>query len=134
MNLVDVYRTADGKSFLYELLKERTPDVNISHRDLPSWDEHLAFIASKPYTAWYIINERGFHAGAVYLSKNDEVGIFVSQEWQGDGLARKAIEDLMLRHSRPRYLANMNPANKPSHALFSSMGFKHIQNTYELLP
>ena len=41
--------------FLYELLKEREPSTNISHRKLPTFSEHLNFVLSKPYSKWYII-------------------------------------------------------------------------------
>ena len=30
--------------FLYNLLKEREGHVNISHKSLPEWNEHLEFI------------------------------------------------------------------------------------------
>ncbi len=36
-------------------MSERSADVNISHREMPSWDAHLEFIRRKPYTAWYLI-------------------------------------------------------------------------------
>ena len=42
-----------------------------------------------------------------------------------------AIMKLMRRHPRPRYVANINPGNSDLTAVFSKLGFKHIQNTYE---
>ena len=38
----------------------------------------------------------------------------------------------MKRHPRKRFLANVNPRNKKSIAMFEAMGFRHLQNTYEL--
>ena len=36
-------RDSDGE-FLFELLKERDPRANISHKKMPSYDEHIKFI------------------------------------------------------------------------------------------
>ena len=41
--------------FLYELLSERNPNANISHKKLPTYKQHVKFVMSKPYFKWYII-------------------------------------------------------------------------------
>ena len=46
--------------FLYDLLKERDPKSNISHKKMPTFLQHKKFIKSGPYSKWYI----------VYLNKN----------------------------------------------------------------
>lgn len=43
--------------FLYQLLKLRKPLENISHKNMPSYNEHTKFVKSKPYQKWYIIFE-----------------------------------------------------------------------------
>ena len=60
-------RDSDGE-FLFELLKERDPRANISHKKMPSYDEHIKFIKSKPYTRWYIILKSKERVGSIYLS------------------------------------------------------------------
>ncbi len=35
--------------FLYDLLFERPSYANISHKEMPTYDAHCAFIKSKPY-------------------------------------------------------------------------------------
>ena len=55
MKLIDVYASPEAARVLYELLAERNPEQNISHKAMPSFDEHCAFVASKPYQAWYLI-------------------------------------------------------------------------------
>ena len=45
----------DDFKFLFELLKERDPKANISHKKMPSYATHVKFIKSKPYTKWYVI-------------------------------------------------------------------------------
>lgn len=131
MRLADVYET-DSALPLYELLEDRPEEANISHREMPTWDEHISFIESRPYEAWYlIVGEVPDILGTVYLTKNDEIGISLFSRYRGAGLAKGAISLLMEKHPRDRYLANINPRNAHSIRMFESMGFRHIQNTYE---
>ena len=67
--------------FLYDLLKYRDENSNISHKKMPSYNEHLKFVKSKPYTKWYIILKSKDRIGSIYLSKNDEIGIFLSKKF-----------------------------------------------------
>jgi RimJ/RimL family protein N-acetyltransferase len=132
MKLIDVYKAPDAAEFLYTLLEERTPEQSISHRKMPPWRGHVRFFKSRPYRAWYLIKTRGEFVGAVYLSRADEIGIFVLRKFQGSGLGPKAVHALMKAHPRRRYLANVNPANKASDGMFRRLGFSHLQTTYEL--
>lgn len=127
--------TMDDASFLYDLLKERTPEQSISHRAMPPYDKHVDFIASNPYSVWYVI-EAGHKipVGAVYLTKSDEIGIFVLKAFQKNGFGEQAVRDLMKMHKRKRYLANVNPLNAASQKLFQKMGFNLIQFTFEHEP
>lgn len=131
MRLVDVYDAPEAPALLYRLMEERTPVVNISHRALPDWDAHLAFVAAHPYDAWYLIEAEDEYVGAIYLSKTSEIGVFVLAAHRGHGHGKRAIEMLMDKHPRERFLANINPANTRSIEFFRSLGFQHIQNTYE---
>jgi RimJ/RimL family protein N-acetyltransferase len=127
---VDIHDEADIR-FLYHLLAVRPQLANISHRELPSWEEHVAFVIGQPYHAWYIVLSDGTRAGACYLSKRDEIGIHLLELFQGKGLAREAVRNLMKRHERVRYLANIAPSNERSLALFGELGFRACQVTME---
>ena len=129
--LINIYETPASIDILYQLLKERPPLASISHREMPTWEEHKRFVGSKPYAAWYLIVDRDDFVGAVYLTKADEIGIFVFEKYQGRGHARRAIRALMSAHPRDRYLANIAPGNDPSLNLFKKLGFTHIQETFE---
>ena len=131
VKLIDVYASPDAPKVLYQLMEERTPDVNISHRALPDRKTHLAFIESRPYDAWYLIKENDEPVGAIYLSKMSEIGVFILNAHRGHGYGKRAIEMLVEKHPRERFLANINPMNTRSIELFQSLGFSHIQNTYE---
>lgn len=120
-----------GTQVLYDLLRERDETINISHKRMPSWDEHIRFVESAPYEAWYLICDPD-PLGSIYLSRQNEIGVFVFKEYQGLGYGRRAIKALMEKHGKRRYLANINPRNERSANLFASLGFNLIQHTYEL--
>ena len=127
-----IVRDSDSK-FLFELLEERDPRANISHKKMPSYNEHLKFIKSKPYTKWYIILKSKYRIGSIYLSKNDEIGIFLSKKYQGKNIGNDALKELIRKNPRERYLANVNPKNKKSSIFFKNNNFKLIQHTYEMM-
>ena len=127
-----IVRDSDSK-FLFELLKDRDPRANISHKKMPSYNEHLKFIKSKPYTKWYIILKSKYRIGSIYLSKNDEIGIFLSKKYQGKNIGNDALVELIRKNPRERYLANVNPKNKKSSTFFKNNNFKLIQYTYEMV-
>lgn len=118
--------------FLFNFLKERDPDTNISHKKMPSFKEHKQFVKSKPYSHWYVIELARKKIGTIYLSKNNEIGIFIKIEYQNKGIATKALKLLITKHPRKRFLANVNPKNKFSAKFFKNNNFKLIQHTYEL--
>lgn len=119
--------------FLYNLLKERDSKANISHKKMPTYDEHVDFVSSKPYSCWYIIEYDGKKSGSIYLSKNNEIGIFLKKSLQEKNIGRFALELLIKKSNQSRYLANINPKNKKSLEFFKNNGFKMIQHTFELI-
>ena len=123
--------TNSDVKFLFDLLKERDPRVNISHRKMPTYSQHTKFIKSKPYSKWYIILKSKQEIGSIYLSKNDEIGIFLSKKFQGKNVGNSALNELMKKNPRKRFLANVNPKNKKSISFFKNNNFKLIQYTFE---
>ena len=119
--------------FLYHLLMERDSNVNISHKKMPTYKQHLKFVMSKPYAKWYIIKYYGIKSGSAYLSKQDEIGIFLKKGFKKKGVGKLALKLLIQKNKRPRYLANINPKNTTSIKFFKKNGFKLIQYTYELM-
>ena len=117
--------------FLYNLLEWRDPNVNISHRKMPTYSQHIQFVLSKPYSKWYIIKFNNQKAGTIYLSKNNEIGIFLKPNMQGKGIGNIALRKLMQSNFRRRFLANISPMNINSQRFFKERGFKLIQYTYE---
>jgi len=102
---------SDAK-FLFDLLDQRDPHANISHKKMPSYDEHIIFIKSKPYTKWYIILKSKEKVGSIYLSKQNEIGIFLLRNFQRKNIGNSALTQLIKKNPRKRFLANINPKNK----------------------
>ena len=123
--------TNSDVKFLFDLLKERDPRANISHRKMPTYSQHTKFIKSKPYSKWYIILKSKQKIGSIYLSKNDEIGIFLSKKFQGKNVGNFVLNELMKKNPRKRFLANVNPKNKKSISFFKNNNFKLIQYTFE---
>lgn len=131
MKLIDVYDAPEAEDILWQLLSERPPEANISHKKMPTAAEHRAYIASRPYLDWRLI-DAGEYVGAVYLGRWRELGVAVLRRHQGNGYARNALVMMMERHGSGRFLANIAPRNDRSRDLFAGMGFRQIQHTYEL--
>ena len=67
--------------------------------------------------------------GSIYLSKNDEIGIFIKEKYHREGLATKALELLMNKNPRSRYLANVNPKNIKSSKFFKKNNINKCYST-----
>ena len=118
--------------FLYELLSERKQITFISHKKMPTYEEHVKFIESEPYSKWYIIQIDDKKIGSIYLTKENEIGIFLKESIQRSGIGSNALNKLIDINPGLRYLANINPKNEKSIEFFKKSGFKLIQYTYEL--
>src|SRR5262245_360582 len=130
--LISVYRLPKrAPQLLYELLREREPHVNISHRVMPSWKQHAKFIASRPYSAWYLIKSSDSYVGAIYLTTRNEIAVSIFRQWRGFSFAPRAVRLLIRKHGHRRYLANVNPRNNEWIRMFLGLGFRLIQQTYE---
>ena len=147
--MISVYEIGYAKQWLYDLLKERSTEedrhVNISHRQLPSWEDHVAFIDSMPYERWFVIvDQTGVSEfkclGTCYVTKRNEIGVHLFKHARGRGIGTAAVKELMERKPLPaepgvrhgQYIANINPNNQASIRMFEKLGFRHIQNTYQL--
>jgi hypothetical protein len=118
--------------FLYELLKEREPSTNISHKKMPTFNQHVNFVLSKPYSKWYIILQGIDKVGSIYLSKQNEIGIFLKKGSHYAGIETMALKLVMKKNPKKGYLANVNPKNKKLIEFFKNNNFKILQYTYEL--
>ena len=124
--------TKNDTLFLYDLLKNKDPNANISHKKMPSYDEHVKFVMSKPYTNWYIIEYEKKNVGAIYLSKQDEIGISINNDYEYDQIVKPALELLMKLNQRKRYLANTSSKDVRSQEFLLKNGFTSLEYVYEM--
>ena len=118
--------------FLYDLLKERNPRANISHKKMPTYRQHVSFVSSKPYSKWYVILYDDRKVGSLYLSKQNEIGIsFVDSSFHNQ-LGNHVLKLLIKKNPRKRYLANVSPLNKKLQNFFIHNNFTQLEYTYEL--
>lgn len=130
MILQDIYEIESAAlRVLYELLKERTPEQSISHEKMPTWEEHVAYIAKRPVEHWYLIGTELEWVGSIYLSRRREIGISVLREQQHKGYGTWAVRELMSLYPG-KFYANVAPENFDSQDFFNKLGFKVIQETY----
>lgn len=129
------------------MLQERTPDVNISHRKMPSWERHVEYVNKhveqtvifdgdgrllfEPHRYWFLVESKpGGIVGQVYLTARNEIGIQIFWAQQRRGYGSAALDALLEVAGPGEYLANVNPKNKPSAHLWLSRGFSLVQHTY----
>lgn len=131
--LEDVYdHMPDAVRGLFLLLKERAPEQSISHTGMPHFLDHARFVLKRPYLHWYLIQAGGAgFVGAIYLSRQREIGVSIFRAMQRKGYARAAVLELMRLHPG-KFLANVNPKNEASRKLWESLGFNLLQVTYQL--
>ena len=118
--------------FLYELLSVRKPNVNISHKKLPTYVKHVKFVMSKPYSKWYIIYRATEKIGSVYITKQDEIGIHFKEQNLTNKIRSKVLKMIIKKNPRNRYLININPRNTKMKKFLKNEGFELIQHTYEI--
>ena len=130
--LIDVYRHSNAQKknlFLYDLLKTRMdePHINISHTKMPSPREHTFFISSRPYRCWFIIQVDNEWVGSAYVTKGNEIGVYLLEAHRVDDLAIAITMDLM---EMGGIYINTNPQDTDKIRYIKKMGFKLIQHTY----
>ena len=124
--------TTSDSEFLFHLLQKRDSKVNISHKKMPTYNQHIKFLKSKPYSKWYIIILEKQKIGSIYLSKQNEIGIFLMKSWDVDDIRLESLITLMKKNPRKRYLANVNPNNKKLISFWKKNNFSLVSYSYEL--
>lgn len=124
---------------LYSLMQEREPYQSISHKELPTFDEHCVFVESRPYDSWWVICIDDTPVGAVYAVKDlfakreyIYIGLFVLKQYKRMGLGHAALDWIKYLYPCKDIYANIARHNYDSQDFFESQGFKEISYTYKL--
>lgn len=142
MKLVSVYNDpAAAAMLLYTLLEERPRENWISHERMPTRQAHRAFIATRPFRLWYVIEVNGTQVGALEATDLNEIGVSILREHHRKGYGGEALRLFLLQHNplppvpakrNGRWLANIAVRNEGSKKFFAAKGFRPIQETWAL--
>ena len=122
---------------LLNLLKNR--DYSISHLNLPSKNDHLLFVKSKPYRYWAIVLEDNLPVGTVYIKSNNSIGLNLIQQ-------KKQLVYKILRHIKnsfnplkevkskvpPYFYVNISYANNKLGKILCELDASPIQVSYKI--
>ncbi len=121
--------------YLYEILKRKKH--NISHENMPDFEEHVQFVISNPYRYWYLVEKSSLLYGAVYITKDNVIGINLpSSKFQDYS---EVLSILLGSHQplppinsvRSKYFTvNVHPNNLELIKALKFIKMEHIQNTY----
>ena len=141
MRLIPVRDNLKAYDVLYELLAERPRIAWISHGVMPSRAEHDRFVTSHPYLHWYLIEADWIYVGAIEANDRNEIGIAILERYQHNGYGAEAFRRFREMH-RPlpavkavrsgHWLANIATGNEGSKVFFGKLGFKKVQETWQL--
>lgn len=141
MRLCNVYREPTAIAVLYALLQQRPVVSRISHQEMPTYQQHIAFVHSRPYRMWWLIRVDGEFVGDLHATHLNEIGVFLFQRHRGKGYGAQAVKLFMARH-RPlvaipakrvrRWLAHIAPENDAGAGFFRKLGFRLVEQTWQM--
>jgi len=99
----------------YEIFIELYPD----RKDFEDYKKRW----NNDQTHLYLVHRYKILCGAVIITSRNEIGYFVSKKYQGKGIGKKAITELMRIEPREYYWCNIPKDNEGSMLFIQSMGF-----------
>jgi len=117
--------------FLFDLLQQRRSDANISHKKMPTYDEHIEFVNSNPYSKWYIIEIDNEKVGSIYLTKQNEIGVHIFQKFEEIKTYQNVVKEFISKYPKNQFLINISPKNKLYIDFTEELGFKLVRYTFE---
>ena len=139
LELIKVKKSNSHALILYKILKNRDTKFSISHKSIPTLEEHIKFVISNPYRYWFIIKRSRIVLGSVYITTSNEVSISLLKN------SKKNFSDilnLIIQNITPlpaivsrrneKFILNLSPNNKFYIKLLNNIGAQKIQETYVL--
>ncbi len=124
--------TKSDYPLIYKIIREfLTTDLSVTFLKLPRYDEFVKTYFKNDYKRYILINNNNEKMGFVVLTKDNEIGYFLSHEYQGKGIATKAVKMLLKLHPRKRYFATVHNENKRSINVVTRLGFYAKGTIYE---
>jgi hypothetical protein len=136
MHLEKIVPTAEQIDILYIQLVNRVS--SISHKEIPTLDEHREFVINNPYRAWFIIKDDGSAIGNIYVQLDNSLGLNCTD----DITERKigSILTMIMSELSPleavssvrygSYFLNVASSNLSLQKKLSNLGLMESQRTY----
>lgn len=131
MKLVSVYSAPFAVETLYQLLRTRPQEENITHRKMPAFEDHARFVKSHPYRIWKLLEVDEIYVGSIYLTDRFEIGVHLFPQFKDKGYEAQAIAKLILEYELKKVFMNVSPTNAEHADILKGLGFRLIQHTYE---
>lgn len=127
----------NDSEMLFDLLVRRAH--SISHKNIPTKEEHYAFVRSYPYRAWYMVLKDNEPIGSVYLQNNNSIGLnvldpspfiiskilsFISKNFE----PKKEVKSLV----PPYFYINVPYSNTKLHETLHKLEASPIQVSYKI--
>jgi RimJ/RimL family protein N-acetyltransferase len=90
---------------------------------MPTYANHEKFVLLKPYKEWFIIYDGMMRVGSIYISKTDEIGLFILNEHHNKGYGGESLKTIIKEYPDCIFKANINPNNYKSINFFKKHGF-----------
>ncbi len=76
--LREVEPTAEDVQLLFDSLSKR--NHTISHRKMPTFEQHLQFVSNHPYRKWFLVYFQLEFKGHLYVKYDNAVGLHMSPD------------------------------------------------------
>ena len=91
---------------LFELLKSRK--YSISHKMMPTYEEHKNFVNNNPYRFWYLISKGKHPIGTIYAKEDNSIGLNIDKEYHD--FLQEILNFIQLKYEPLREKASMVPS------------------------
>ena len=123
---------------LYAQLKNRSH--NISHKSVPSFDEHTEFVQNHPYRKWIIVRNTEIAIGNVYMQYNNSIGLNIYPSVTCEQIYKILRRIFASNSPLPavpsvrfgEFFLNVATDNKMLQNMLSSLGFSEVERTFVL--
>lgn len=127
--------TSHDIEFLYELYINRDERDQITKIEFKGQKKFVGDYVNKspehPYESWLVIEIDGEQVGSLTLNKkNNELGYWLIEKFQGKGIGAKAVKQFMELHNKSNYMIRTHIENKKSQRIAEKMGFKLTRYEY----
>jgi len=122
------------QKFIYKIIKDfLKSDLSVTFLKMPNYKEFEKNYFSNDYKRYMIIDSNNKKMGFVVITKDNEIGYFLSKKYQGEGIGVEAVKQLMQLNPRERYFATIHNKNNRSANLVKKLGFSPKATIYEKL-